>query len=99
MAFLNIMDYFTQWELVLFLKVSFQRPIIFVQIKLIFNLVCLCTQIKIQINVSIIFVDTSFMYTMALLIMIKLYQNRHPDLNATAYATFSVLGIAVLLGG
>lgn len=29
--------------------------------------------------------------------MVKLYQNRHPDINASAYATFSVLGIAIFL--
>jgi hypothetical protein len=42
--------------------------------------------------------DTSFMYVMAVLCMIKLYQNRHPDVNATAYATFTVLGMAIFLG-
>lgn len=38
------------------------------------------------------------MYVMAVLCMVKLYQNRHPDINATAYATFGVLAIAILLG-
>lgn len=38
------------------------------------------------------------MYVMAVLCMIKLYQNRHPDVNATAYATFTVLGMAIFLG-
>lgn len=38
------------------------------------------------------------MYVMAVLIMVKLYQNRHPDLNASAYATFTVIGVAVFLG-
>ncbi|XP_060532623.1 SID1 transmembrane family member 1-like isoform X2 [Cylas formicarius] len=42
--------------------------------------------------------DTSFMYVMAVLCMIKLYQNRHPDINANAYATFGVLAVAILLG-
>lgn len=41
--------------------------------------------------------DTSFMYIMAVLCMVKLYQNRHPDINATANATFSVLGIAIFM--
>ncbi|KAK9881818.1 hypothetical protein WA026_017331 [Henosepilachna vigintioctopunctata] len=41
--------------------------------------------------------DTSFMYVMAVLCMIKLYQNRHPDLNATAYSTFSVLGAGIMM--
>ncbi|KAJ8978861.1 hypothetical protein NQ317_009005 [Molorchus minor] len=41
--------------------------------------------------------DSSFMYVMAVLCMIKLYQNRHPDINASAYVTFGVLAIAILL--
>ncbi|KAJ8978688.1 hypothetical protein NQ317_004216 [Molorchus minor] len=41
--------------------------------------------------------DTSFMYVMAVLCMIKLYQNRHPDVNATAYSTFAVLGGTIFL--
>lgn len=42
--------------------------------------------------------DTSFMYVMAVLCMVKLYQNRHPDINASAYATFGVLAVAILIG-
>lgn len=38
------------------------------------------------------------MYVTAVLCMVKLYQTRHPDINATAYATFGVLAIAILLG-
>ncbi|KAG5866897.1 hypothetical protein JTB14_037848 [Gonioctena quinquepunctata] len=41
--------------------------------------------------------DTSFMYVMAVLCMIKLYQNRHPDVNATAYTTFTILGGAIFI--
>lgn len=37
------------------------------------------------------------MYVMAVLCMVKLYQNRHPDINATAYSTFTVLGAAIFL--
>lgn len=44
------------------------------------------------------FTDSSFMYVMAILCMVKLYQNRHPDINANAYATFLVLALAILLG-
>ncbi|CAH0555524.1 unnamed protein product [Brassicogethes aeneus] len=43
--------------------------------------------------------DTSFMYVMSVLIMVKLYQNRHPDINASAYATFTMLGFTVFLEG
>ncbi|XP_072386830.1 SID1 transmembrane family member 1-like isoform X1 [Diabrotica undecimpunctata] len=41
--------------------------------------------------------DSSFMYVMAVLCMVKLYQNRHPDINANAYTTFGVLAVAVVL--
>ncbi|XP_050304871.1 SID1 transmembrane family member 1-like [Anthonomus grandis grandis] len=41
--------------------------------------------------------DTSFMYVMAVLMMVKLYQNRHPDINATAYSTFTVVGFAIFI--
>lgn len=44
------------------------------------------------------FTDSSFMYVMAILCMVTLYQNRHPDINAHAYATFLVLAMAILLG-
>lgn len=39
--------------------------------------------------------DTSFMYVMAALCLVQLYQKRHPDVNADAYATFVALGIAI----
>ncbi|GJQ85947.1 hypothetical protein Trydic_g21795 [Trypoxylus dichotomus] len=42
--------------------------------------------------------DTSFMYITAVLCMIKLYHTRHPDINASAYSTFGVLAVAILLG-
>lgn len=38
------------------------------------------------------------MYIMAVLCIIKLYQNRHPGVNANAYFTFLLLAIAVLIG-
>ncbi|CAG9856719.1 unnamed protein product [Phyllotreta striolata] len=41
--------------------------------------------------------DTSFMYVMAVLSMVKLYQNRHPEINATAYTTFTILGLAIFM--
>lgn len=46
----------------------------------------------------IFFLDTSFMYVTAVLCMIKIYHTRHPDVNASAYSTFGVLAIAILLG-
>ncbi|NP_001103253.1 Sid-1-related B precursor [Tribolium castaneum] len=42
--------------------------------------------------------DTSFMYVMIVLCLVKLYQNRHPDVTPTAYTTFSILGATILCG-
>ncbi|KAJ9594365.1 hypothetical protein L9F63_014207, partial [Diploptera punctata] len=42
--------------------------------------------------------DTSFMYVISMLCMLKIYQTRHPDINASAYATFGVLAIVILIG-
>ncbi|XP_077285102.1 SID1 transmembrane family member 1-like isoform X2 [Arctopsyche grandis] len=41
--------------------------------------------------------DTSFMYIMAVLCMVKIYQTRHPDINARAHSTFSMLAGAILI--
>jgi hypothetical protein len=38
------------------------------------------------------------MYVISMLCMLKIYQTRHPDINAEAHAAFSVLAIVVLLG-
>ena len=37
------------------------------------------------------FADTSFMYMIAGLCMLKLYQKRHPDINASAYTAYACL--------
>lgn len=37
------------------------------------------------------------MYIIAVLCMIKIYQTRHPDINARAPATFGILAIVILL--
>ncbi|XP_054001522.1 SID1 transmembrane family member 2-like isoform X1 [Hylaeus anthracinus] len=42
--------------------------------------------------------DTSFMYIIAVLCMIKIYQTRHPDINARAPVTFGILALVILLG-
>nr|CAD7587558.1 unnamed protein product [Timema genevievae] len=42
--------------------------------------------------------DTSFMYVISMLCMVKIYQTRHPDINASAYATFGVLAIVIFIG-
>lgn len=38
------------------------------------------------------------MYVLAVLSMIKIYQSRHPDINARAHATFAVLAVLLFLG-
>ncbi|RXG72319.1 SID1 transmembrane family member 1 [Armadillidium vulgare] len=42
--------------------------------------------------------DTAFMYVIAVLCMLKIYQTRHPDVNASANGTYLVLAFSVLLG-
>ncbi|XP_045508706.1 SID1 transmembrane family member 1-like [Colias croceus] len=42
--------------------------------------------------------DTSFMYVTSVLCMVKLYQARHPDINARAHATFGVLALIIFIG-
>lgn len=44
------------------------------------------------------FVDTTFMYVISMLCMLKIYQSRHPDINAEAHAAFAVLAFVVLIG-
>ncbi|XP_041970947.1 SID1 transmembrane family member 1-like isoform X2 [Aricia agestis] len=42
--------------------------------------------------------DSSFMYVTAVLTIIKLYQSRHPDVNASAHATFLLLAFLMAIG-
>lgn len=42
--------------------------------------------------------DTAFMYTIAILAMLKIYQFRHPDIHANAYTAFGVLAFVILIG-
>ncbi|CAK1592930.1 unnamed protein product [Parnassius mnemosyne] len=42
--------------------------------------------------------DSSFMYVIAVLVMVKLYQNRHPDVNASAHSTFMLIAVAMFTG-
>ncbi|KAM3830698.1 SID1 transmembrane family member 2 isoform 5-T5 [Vipera latastei] len=39
--------------------------------------------------------DTSFMYMIAGLCMLKLYQKRHPDINASAYSAYAYLAVII----
>lgn len=38
------------------------------------------------------------MYVLAVLSMVKIYQARHPDVNARAHATFGVLALLIAIG-
>lgn len=46
----------------------------------------------------IIYLDTSFMYIITVLCMIKIYHNRHPDINARASVTFAMLAFIIFIG-
>lgn len=54
--------------------------------------------LKIKYKFRLFVLDTSFMYIIAVLCMVKIYQTRHPDINARAPVTFGVLAIIILLG-
>ncbi|XP_065262505.1 SID1 transmembrane family member 1 [Emys orbicularis] len=41
--------------------------------------------------------DTSFMYMIAGLCMLKLYQTRHPDINASAYSAYASFAVVICL--
>ncbi|XP_062934938.1 SID1 transmembrane family member 1 isoform X4 [Cynocephalus volans] len=41
--------------------------------------------------------DTSFMYMIAGLCMLKLYQTRHPDINASAYSAYASFALVITL--
>ncbi|KAL7667530.1 hypothetical protein ACOME3_010648 [Neoechinorhynchus agilis] len=40
--------------------------------------------------------DTTFMYVIAILNVLKIYEGRHPDINPHAYTTFSFLALVIL---
>ncbi|XP_052738995.1 SID1 transmembrane family member 1 isoform X2 [Bicyclus anynana] len=42
--------------------------------------------------------DSSFMYVIAVLCMIKLYQSRHADVNASAHTTFMLIAFVMAIG-
>uniref|UniRef100_A0A8D9A8Z7 SID1 transmembrane family member 1 n=1 Tax=Cacopsylla melanoneura TaxID=428564 RepID=A0A8D9A8Z7_9HEMI len=42
--------------------------------------------------------DTSFMYIISVLSLLKIYQSRHPDINATSYSTFVALALIIFVG-
>ncbi|CAH8828378.1 unnamed protein product [Trichobilharzia szidati] len=42
--------------------------------------------------------DTAYMYILAMLIMLKIYQTRHPDVNASAHSAYMVMAVVIFLG-
>uniref|UniRef100_T1IHB1 SID1 transmembrane family member 1 n=1 Tax=Strigamia maritima TaxID=126957 RepID=T1IHB1_STRMM len=42
--------------------------------------------------------DTAFMYMIAGVCMLKIYQTRHPDINASAYASFLAFAFVIVIG-
>lgn len=46
---------------------------------------------------SLLLADTSFMYMIAGLCMLKLYQTRHPDINASAYSAYASFAVVICL--
>ena len=41
--------------------------------------------------------DTTFMYILAVLIFVKFYQFRHPDITADAYFVFLIIGLSLIM--
>ncbi|XP_053409225.1 SID1 transmembrane family member 1-like isoform X2 [Mercenaria mercenaria] len=41
--------------------------------------------------------DTSFMYIIACLCILKIYQNRHPDISAKAHFSYTVMAIVIII--
>ncbi|KAM7538244.1 hypothetical protein Aperf_G00000073366 [Anoplocephala perfoliata] len=42
--------------------------------------------------------DTAYMYILALILMLKIYQTRHPDINASAHSAYMVMAVVILVG-
>ncbi|KAG8202122.1 hypothetical protein JTE90_010483 [Oedothorax gibbosus] len=42
--------------------------------------------------------DTAFMYVIATICMLKLYQSRHPDIAAKSHTTWMVLSVVIIIG-
>lgn len=38
------------------------------------------------------------MYILALILMLKIYQTRHPDINASAHSAYMVMAVVILAG-
>lgn len=103
MAYHNIMDYFMQWALRSLWKEYSQEVITYVQIEVTFNSVRQKLNFihffySINDKYYIIYLDTSFMYIITVLCMIKIYHNRHPDINARASVTFAMLAFIIFIG-
>jgi len=45
-----------------------------------------------------LYLDTAFMYMIGCLIMVKIYQTRHPDVNAHAHSAYCFIALIVFMG-
>jgi hypothetical protein len=50
-----------------------------------------------ELILIVFFVDTTFMYVICILCTLKIYQSRHPDINAEAQEAFKVLAAVAVL--
>lgn len=46
----------------------------------------------------LVILDTAYMYILALILMLKIYQTRHPDINASAHSAYMVMAVVILVG-
>lgn len=85
-------------------KVCWVRAITFARTRQITSLVNRFRIYSIDIYFRSVFsltffvLDVTFILAISMLSMLKIYQTRHPDINAEAWAAFSVLAFSVLLG-
>ncbi|KAL3317412.1 SID1 transmembrane member 2 [Cichlidogyrus casuarinus] len=42
--------------------------------------------------------DTAYMYILAMILMLKIYQTRHPDINASAHSTYMLIALVICIG-
>jgi len=51
-----------------------------------------------MIECNVYSIDTAFMYMIGWLSMIKIYQSRHPDVNAHAHTAYCIIAFFVFVG-
>lgn len=51
-----------------------------------------------MLQLVVCLIDTAFMYMIGWLCMIKIYQTRHPDVNAHAHSAYCIIAFVVFIG-